>query len=97
LLIVGVAVLTSLKELKATDNSITDIDSISQLPLLATLDLRNNLVSRVEFGHLTFRRLQYLQLGGNQINHISNLDQLDSIEDVYLGSLDCLTLKKEIR
>ncbi|KAJ3344025.1 hypothetical protein HDU91_000286 [Kappamyces sp. JEL0680] len=78
----GLCHLTSLKELKAGDNSITDVSPLFHLPLLNSVDLQNNCISELDITPGAWETVQRLNLSGNHLGRLETLGYLASLEEL---------------
>lgn len=80
----GLGTLIHLRELCADDNRIACIDGVFELEGLLKLRVRRNKLKQVDFRHSQLRRLAELDLSGNHLTHVDNLEKLVSLADLRL-------------
>ncbi|PGH17110.1 hypothetical protein AJ80_04985 [Polytolypa hystricis UAMH7299] len=80
----GFAGLVHLRSLKANNNRIENIDGVLGLNGLLSLKLRGNKLQSVDFGKVDLARLTELDLSGNSISSVLNLDALCALESLDL-------------
>ncbi|KAK8862129.1 Septation initiation network scaffold cdc11 [Apiospora arundinis] len=78
--------LVHLRNLRADNNHITSLDGIKFHDSLQVLRVRGNLIEDVNMDGARMHRLTELDLQGNQISSIRNLDQLPSLATLNLDS-----------
>jgi hypothetical protein len=66
--------LVHLRSIRADNNKLTSLDGLDTHDGLLTLRARNNLIEEVDFARVKMERLTELDLGGNQISLIRNLE-----------------------
>ncbi|KAK6086833.1 WD repeat domain-containing protein [Seiridium cupressi] len=76
--------LVHLRSLRADNNQITSLDGIKFHDALQSLRVRNNLMEEVDLDGTTLNRLTELDLQGNQISLIANIEQLPSLSTLNL-------------
>lgn len=67
--------LVHLRSIRADNNKLTSLDGLDAHDGLLTLRARDNLIEEVDFARVKMERLTELDLGGNQISSIRNLDR----------------------
>lgn len=68
--------LVHLRSLRADNNNITSLDGIKFHDALQVLRVRNNQIGRIDFDGSRLHRLTELDMQGNQISSIENIEQL---------------------
>ncbi len=76
--------LVHLRSLRADDNQIASLDGINLHDSLQVLRVRNNLIKHVDFEGTRLHRLTELDLEGNQIGSVRNVEQLRSLTTLNL-------------
>ncbi|RYP70130.1 hypothetical protein DL771_005642 [Monosporascus sp. 5C6A] len=76
--------LVHLRNLRADNNQIASLDGINLHDSLQVLRVRGNLIEKVDFDGTRLRRLTELDLEGNQISSIQNVDQLPCLATLNL-------------
>lgn len=76
--------LVHLRSLRADNNQIASLDGINLHDSLQVLRARNNLIESVDFEGTRLHRLTDLDLEGNQINSVRNVDQLPCLATLNL-------------
>ncbi|KAH7320808.1 hypothetical protein B0I35DRAFT_427809 [Stachybotrys elegans] len=71
--------LVHLRSIKADDNQLTSLDGLDVHDGLLSLRARNNLIEHIDFAAVNLPRVTELDLGGNLIQSIRNLDRLPSL------------------
>jgi protein NUD1 len=84
----GFRSLVHLRELVADDNAITSLEGIHQLDGLLSLRVRRNCLTEIDFEGSSLKRLSELDLQGNQISTVKNLNALSVVVNLNLGKLD---------
>ncbi|THC98666.1 hypothetical protein EYZ11_001869 [Aspergillus tanneri] len=82
----GFSSLIHLRELKASDNNIQNINGVFELDGLLSLKLGNNGLTVIDFEGAELTRLQELDLSHNQLVSLRNLDNLTSLASLDLSS-----------
>lgn len=77
--------LVHLRSVKADDNQLTSLDGLDNHDGLLHLRARNNLIEEVDFASLQLERLTELDLAGNQINCIRNLEVLPALSKLKVS------------
>lgn len=80
----GLGHLIHLREVTADDNQIENLDGVSELDALLKLRLRRNKLQKVDFSSTQLQRLTHLDLCGNNIKQIQNLETLPALERLQL-------------
>ncbi|KAK8107473.1 uncharacterized protein PG998_009486 [Apiospora kogelbergensis] len=78
--------LVHLRSLRADNNHITSLDGIKFHDSLQVLRVRGNLIEDVNMDGARMHRLTELDLQGNQISSVRNLDQLPSLATLNLDN-----------
>ncbi|CAI4217373.1 unnamed protein product [Parascedosporium putredinis] len=86
--------LVHLRSIKADNNLLTSLEGIDELDGLLSFRARNNQIQEVDFEESGLERLQELDLVGNQITSVKNVEKLPSLATLKLqrnelASLDC--------
>ncbi|KYK56217.1 conserved leucine-rich repeat protein [Drechmeria coniospora] len=91
--------LVHLRSVRADDNQLTGLDGLDCHDGLLSLRARNNLIEHVDFSTAMFERLTELDLEGNSIVSVQNLELLPALSRLGLkrNRLRDLTLKAEMR
>ncbi|KAI1341819.1 WD repeat domain-containing protein [Xylariaceae sp. FL0016] len=76
--------LVHLRTLRADNNQITSLDGIKLHDSLQVLRVRGNLIEDVDFDGTQMQRLTELDLEGNEIKSIENIEQLPSLSVLNL-------------
>ncbi|RYP91916.1 hypothetical protein DL770_001976 [Monosporascus sp. CRB-9-2] len=76
--------LVHLRNLRADNNQIASLDGINLHDSLQVLRVRGNLIEKVDFDGTRLHRLTELDLEGNQISSIQNIDQLPCLATLNL-------------
>ncbi|KAK2627929.1 hypothetical protein QTJ16_002575 [Diplocarpon rosae] len=76
--------LIHLRSLRADNNRIANLDGIGHLDGLLTLRLRGNAVQNLDFSGSKLQRLSDLDLKGNQICDVRNLQELKALSSLNL-------------
>lgn len=76
--------LVHLRSLRADNNKISSLDGVAQLSGLLSLRLRGNAVRSLDFGGTKLQRLTDLDLKGNQVCDVRNLQELRSLANLNL-------------
>ena len=77
--------LVHLRSVKADNNQLTSLDGMDSHDGLLSLRARNNLIEEVDFAMIKFDRLEELDLGGNCINSVHNLELLPALTRLKLA------------
>ncbi|WEW56898.1 Protein nud1 [Emydomyces testavorans] len=80
----GLSGLIHLRSLKVNNNKLTCINGVYRLDGLLTLQAKNNLLDAVDFKRAELLRLKQLDLAGNEISNIANIDSLSALETLDL-------------
>ncbi|PNY29263.1 Septation initiation network scaffold protein cdc11 [Tolypocladium capitatum] len=86
--------LVHLRSIRADDNQLTSLDGLDCHDGLLSLRARNNLIEGVDFSTVSFERLTELDLEGNNMSSIQNLELLPALSRLRLqrNRLDQFTL-----
>ncbi|POR32480.1 Septation initiation network scaffold protein cdc11 [Tolypocladium paradoxum] len=76
--------LVHLRSIRADDNQLTGLDGLDCHDGLLSLRARNNLIEEVDFSTVSFERLTELDLDGNSICSIQNLELLPALSRLRL-------------
>ena len=76
--------LVHLRNLRADNNRITSLDGINLHDSLQVLRVRNNLIEHVDFEGTRLQRLTDLDLEGNEISAVHNIEQLPCLATLNL-------------
>ncbi|RYO78211.1 hypothetical protein DL766_006451 [Monosporascus sp. MC13-8B] len=76
--------LVHLRNLRADNNQIASLDGINLHDSLQVLRVRGNLIEKIDFDGTRLHRLTELDLEGNQISSIQNIDQLPCLATLNL-------------
>lgn len=76
--------LVHLRSIRADDNQLTSLDGLACHDGLLSLRARNNLIEEVDFSTVSFERLTELDLDGNRISSIRNLQLLPALSRLRL-------------
>lgn len=84
--------LVHLRSLRADNNKLTSLDGIKYHDGLQILRARGNVLEEVNFDKSTLHRLTELDLRGNKIKRLENLDQLSALSTLFIdgNELDSL-------
>ena len=82
--LVGLTCLIHLRELVVDDNEIGDFDGVSMLDGLLKISARRNKLQQLCFDNSQLYRLEELDIGGNAIHSIRNLEDLVSLKTLNL-------------
>ncbi|CAG7564230.1 unnamed protein product [Fusarium equiseti] len=77
--------LVHLRSIRADDNRITSLDGLDTHDGLLTLRARNNLIEEVDFARVKMERLTEIDLQGNQISSIRNLEHASALGRLKLS------------
>ncbi|KAL8830703.1 MAG: hypothetical protein Q9191_001285 [Dirinaria sp. TL-2023a] len=88
----GFQTLVHLRELNADDNRIESLEGILKLDGLLRLRLRRNRIGNADFGDSSLKRLTHLDLCGNVLDSVSNIDRLTSLKHLNLSNNNLKTL-----
>ncbi|KAL9128088.1 MAG: hypothetical protein Q9217_003170 [Psora testacea] len=81
----GLQSLVHLRALRADDNAIESFDGIEGLNGLLSLSLRKNRLRTIDFEHSDLRRLTDLDVRGNGVLQVSNIERLRSLKTLKFG------------
>lgn len=90
--ILGVASLSSLKELYASNNQVREISPLFKLQNLIQLDLSGNRLTEIDFKSASFDQLHTLNLSCNSISLIRNVHTMRYLQDLDLGNFFLLRI-----
>lgn len=76
--------LVHLRSVRADDNLLTGLDGIDELDGLLTLRARNNQIEELDFEGTGLQRLSELDVGGNKITSVRNIECLTSLSTLKL-------------
>ncbi|KHN95502.1 Leucine-rich repeat protein [Metarhizium album ARSEF 1941] len=76
--------LVHLRSIKADNNQLTSLDGLDAHDGLLHVRARNNVIDRVDFAASRFVRLEELDLGGNRISSVQNLEMLPALARLKL-------------
>ena len=76
--------LVHLRSIKADNNLLTSLEGVNELDGLLSLRARNNLIEEIDFEGTRLERLSELDLAGNQIRSIRNVEMLGSLATLKL-------------
>lgn len=76
--------LVHLRSIKADNNQLTSLDGLDCHAGLLSLRARNNMIEELDFASVKFERLEELDLGGNYISSVRNLDLLPALSKLKL-------------
>ncbi|KAL7267261.1 Protein nud1 [Rhizina undulata] len=95
----GLAGLRHLREIRADDNEIVDLEGVMNMEGLMVLRARRNKLKRVDLAKSSLNRLTELDLRGNEIEKIAGLENLPSLIHLNLdqNKLNDLGLKERSR
>lgn len=79
----GLSAFIALEELEMSNNNISDLAPVTQMPALTSLFLFNNQVTDVS-ALAGFTQLKVIMLGGNSVSDITPLSQLTGLESLVL-------------
>ncbi|KAF8864794.1 hypothetical protein BDZ45DRAFT_573230, partial [Acephala macrosclerotiorum] len=82
--------LVHLRGLTADNNNITSLDGVSQLDGLLSLRLRGNSIQSCDFNGTKLQRLTELDLAGNRIRDVCNIQELRCLSSLNLEN-NCLS------
>ena len=90
--------LVHLRSIKADNNQLTDLDGLDCHDGLLTLRARNNAIEYLDFANVQLDRLTELDVEGNQISTVRNLDLLPALSRLRLSNnkLEGLTTRKSM-
>ncbi|KAI9773222.1 MAG: hypothetical protein M1835_006182 [Candelina submexicana] len=91
----GLRELVHLRELRADDNKITSLEGVLDLDGLVSLKVRRNLLVRVDFEATDMKRLTDLDLSGNKLSEVKNLQHVPRLEHLGLDDNEIQTLAVE--
>lgn len=77
--------LVHLRSIKADNNQLTSLDGLDMHDGLLSLKARDNLIDEVDFAGIKLDRLTELDLTGNRIASVRNLDLLSALGRLKLG------------
>ncbi|KID73942.1 Septation initiation network scaffold protein cdc11 [Metarhizium brunneum] len=77
--------LVHLRSIKADNNQLTSLDGLDAHDGLLHVRARNNMIEEVDFAASRFVRLEDLDLGGNRISSVQNLDMLPALARLKLS------------
>jgi protein NUD1 len=88
-----------LRSIKADNNQLTSLDGLDCHDGLLSLRARNNLIEEVDFAFVKLERLSDLDLAGNEISSIQNLELLPALGRLKLSKnkLQQLSLKASMK
>lgn len=91
--------LVHLRTIKADDNQLTSLDGLDCHDGLLSLRARGNQIENVDLAGLQFKRLTELDLAGNQIRSVRNLELLPELTRLKLSRnrLEALVVKGTMR
>ncbi|PKS05559.1 hypothetical protein jhhlp_008076 [Lomentospora prolificans] len=76
--------LVHLRSIKADNNLLTSLDGINELDGLLTLRARNNRIEELDFEGCGLERLAELDLAGNHIKAVKNIEKLSALTTLKL-------------
>ncbi|KAL2107722.1 hypothetical protein VUR80DRAFT_4838 [Thermomyces stellatus] len=76
--------LVHLRSIRADNNLLTSLDGIDELDGLLSLRARNNEIEELDFEGSGLQRLSELDLGGNRISAVRNIEELSSLSTLKL-------------
>lgn len=80
--LIGLKGLVHLRELKADNNCIRDVEGIFDLDGLQTLSLKQNGLQSLDFTSADLRSLRHLDVSQNALQHVDGLQYLPALEEV---------------
>ncbi|OAQ69744.1 conserved leucine-rich repeat protein [Pochonia chlamydosporia 170] len=86
--------LVHLRSIKADNNQLTSLDGLDAHDGLLSLRARNNMIEDVDFAVSRFERLETLDLSGNQIRCVENLEMLPVLARLKLSKNKLMDLPK---
>ncbi|KAM0428597.1 hypothetical protein ACHAPT_006958 [Fusarium lateritium] len=91
--------LVHLRSIKADNNQLTSLDGLDTHDGLLTLRARDNLIEEVDFARVKMDRLTELDLGGNQVSLVRNLEFAPALVRLKLSKnrLEDFTTASEIK
>ncbi|KAH7153310.1 hypothetical protein EDB81DRAFT_791152 [Dactylonectria macrodidyma] len=91
--------LVHLRSVKADNNQLTSLDGLDAHDGLLTLRARNNLIEDVDFARIKMERLTELDVAGNQIMSVRNLELVPALARLKLGKnrLETFTVESSIK
>ncbi|KAH7133125.1 hypothetical protein B0J13DRAFT_561591 [Dactylonectria estremocensis] len=91
--------LVHLRSVKADNNQLTSLDGLDAHDGLLTLRARNNFIEEVDFARVNMERLTELDVAGNQITSVCNLELVPALARLKLGKnrLESFTVKSSIK
>ncbi|KAI8683517.1 hypothetical protein NCS57_00016100 [Fusarium keratoplasticum] len=91
--------LVHLRSIKADNNQLTSLDGLDTHDGLLTLRARDNLIEEVDFARVKMERLTELDLGGNQISSVRNLELAPALVRLRLSKnrLESFTVATEVK
>jgi Leucine-rich repeat (LRR) protein len=86
--------LVHLRSLRADNNKLTSLEGIKYHDGLQILRARGNALEEVDFNNTTLHRLTELDIRGNKIKRLDNLDQLPALNTLFIdgNELDSLPM-----
>lgn len=89
--------LVHLRSLRADNNKLTSLEGIKYHDGLQILRTRGNALEEIDFDNTTLHRLTELDLRGNKIRQLDNLDQLTALNTLFIdgNELDSLPTSHE--
>lgn len=91
--------LVHLRSIKADNNQLTSLDGLDAHDGLLSLRARDNLITEVDFGRTRMGRLTTLDLCGNQITAVRNLELAPALAQLKLSNnhLESFTTRSPVR
>jgi Leucine-rich repeat (LRR) protein len=91
--------LVHLRSIKADNNQLTSLDGLDTHDGLLTLRARDNLIEEVDFARVKMERLTELDLSGNQISSVRNLELAPALVRLRLSKnrLESFTVATEVK
>lgn len=90
--------LVHLRSVRADNNQITSLDGLDQHDGLLSLRVRENLIEELDFSTLALERLADLDVSGNQIHTVCNLEDMPALSRLNLSGnqLQALELDSDV-
>ncbi|KAI9902082.1 hypothetical protein N3K66_003899 [Trichothecium roseum] len=94
--------LVHLRSIKADNNQLTDLDGLDCHDGILSLRARNNQIQDLDFGKINLERLIELDLSGNQITSVQNLEVMPALAKLklsknHLGSFSSIGIVKTLK
>ncbi|KAF7551998.1 hypothetical protein G7Z17_g4638 [Cylindrodendrum hubeiense] len=91
--------LVHLRSVRADNNQLTSLDGLDAHDGLLSLRARDNLIEEVDFASIKMERLTELDVGGNQITSVRNLELVPALARLKLGKnrLEHFTVDSSIK